>query len=265
VGIAKGAGMIEPNLATMLSYILTDLDVQRNVLQDMLNDITQTTFNCLTIDGDQSTSDTVFAISSQNIPLSASDELTEFRDGLKSICSRLSEDIVFNGEGTQHVVRIHVHNAPSVSLARNLGRFVINSNLVKCAISGNDPNVGRIVGAIGSYLGSASAAPLLVGLKPGDLTQGLRVTLGGLDIYSDGAFQLSPAKEKLLSDYMLDAQLFPNEIPEHDRNYPPHRKMVEIEIFLGGSQALSSNGFDSVVLGSDLTKEYVEINADYRS
>lgn len=250
VGIAKGAGMIEPNMATMLAYILTDLNLSRDVLDRALKSVVIDSFNTISVDGDQSTSDTVLLLSSEAVP-STNDDEKEFTEALKQVCVYLAEDIVRNGEGTQHVVKIKVTGAPSNIFARDLGRFVSNSNLVKCAIAGCDPNVGRIVGAIGSYLGTVPNGK--------DLTKGLYVKLGGVDIFRDGAFQLDPAKEKVLSDYLFDAQLFPSESLEHDRNYPTHFKNVDIEIIMTGGSG------SCTVIGSDLTKEYVEVNADYRS
>jgi glutamate N-acetyltransferase / amino-acid N-acetyltransferase len=238
-------------MATMLAYILTDLDVPKDVLDRCLKRVVKKTFNAISVDGDQSTSDTVFAMSSQIVSFSPSDE-AEFESALMGVCLGLSEDMVRNGEGTQHVMKVTVSGAPDELFARDLGRFVTNSNLVKCAIAGCDPNVGRIVGAIGSYLGNY--------VKDGDqYTKDLFVTLGGMVIFKDGQFQLNPEKEKQLSDYLFDSQLFPADMPEHDRNYPPHVKNVEITIDLKSGPATC------VVIGSDLTKEYVEVNADYRS
>ena len=111
-----------------------------------------------------------------------------------------------------------------------------------------------IEGAIGSFLGTVPDG--------GKLTSGLSVTLGGIDIFSNDAFQLDPAKEKLLSDYLFDCQLFPAESLEHDRNYHPHSKVVDIAIIMND---LNGSHGSCVVIGSDLTKEYVEVNADYRS
>jgi len=260
VAFAKGAGMIEPNMATMLAYILTDLNIPRQTLQSMLEFSVKKTFNAISVDGDQSTSDTVLAMSSQIVDMGSQSDADEFQEALTLVCRLLSEDIVRNGEGTQHVVRVAVSGAPTDLIARDLGRFVVNSNLVKCAVSGSDPNVGRIVGAIGSYLGSHSVVSEIGADVAEQLTRGLRVTMGGVVIFSDGAFQLDPVKELQLSDYMLDAQLFPSTVPEHDRNYPPHDKYVDIEVILAGGRS-----GHCVVVGSDLTKEYVEVNADYRS
>lgn len=253
VGIAKGAGMIEPNLATMLAYIMTDLDLPKDVLEKHLKAAVPVSFNTISVDGDQSTSDTVLVISSQKVKPSAGDEQL-FMEELKRVCAELAEDIVRNGEGTQHVIKCKVSGAPSDIFARDLGRFVVNSNLVKCAIAGCDPNVGRIVGAIGSFLGNY--------VEDSDkYTKDLRVTLGGTVIFEKGAFQLDPQKEKILSDLMVDAQLFPSEVKEEDRNYPMHFKNVDIGIELLGTAGPGK----CVVIGSDLTKEYVEVNADYRS
>jgi glutamate N-acetyltransferase/amino-acid N-acetyltransferase len=94
------------------------------------------------------------------------------------------------------------------------------------------------------------------------MTHGLSVSLGGVDIFNNGSFQLDPTKEQLLSDYMLAAQLYPDSLPEHDRTFPPHDRCVDVEIKLAFDPSASGS---SVVIGSDLTKEYVEVNADYRS
>jgi glutamate N-acetyltransferase/amino-acid N-acetyltransferase len=147
VGIAKGAGMIEPNMATMLAYILTDLKLPKATLDRCLRAAVAKSFNCISVDGDQSTSDTCFLLSSEVVEASASDE-SEFTTALATVCRDLAEDIVRNGEGTNHVIKVTVTGAPTDLIARDLGRFVCNSNLVKCAIAGCDPNVGRIVGMI---------------------------------------------------------------------------------------------------------------------
>jgi glutamate N-acetyltransferase/amino-acid N-acetyltransferase len=108
----------------------------------------------------------VLALSSNQIA-STNEDLIEFQQGLLSICTQLSEDIVRNGEGTQHVIKVHVSGAPTFTFARDLGRFVVNSNLVKCAIAGCDPNVGRIVGAsVGATVGDVGFS---VGAVVGDV------------------------------------------------------------------------------------------------
>jgi glutamate N-acetyltransferase/amino-acid N-acetyltransferase len=245
VGIAKGAGMIEPNMATMLSYILTDATVPKAELQRMLKTAVDGSYNAMSIDGDESTSDTVALIASNQI--GGDIDLEEFEQALQFVCTGLAQDIVRNGEGTSHVMRVQVNNFPgSEKEARFLGRHIVNSPLFKCAVAGNDPNIGRLAGAIGSWVGK---------FKPdADLSQ-VTMTLGGRVVFSEGKFVLEgDAVEKAISDHMKNAAY-----DEHC-DYPPHQKCVEIGVDFG-----SVGSATVTVLGSDLTKEYVVINADYRS
>lgn len=249
VGVAKGAGMIEPNMATMLGYVMTDATIGRGELQAMLSDACDASFNSISIDGDESTSDTVVAIASCARPLVASAD--EFRDALFEVTRGLSADLVRNGEGTGHVIRVDVRNFPGSEYdARRMGRHLVNSPLVKCAISGNDPNTGRIAGAIGSFMGK---------FFPGESVADMSLTLGGRTIFADGKFVLEgDVVERELSDHMADAQL-----GEHD-DFPRHQKFVEIGVDFGKGSG-DGKGSKVTVLGSDLTKEYVVVNADYRS
>mmetsp|Transcript_23444 Transcript_23444/g.27119 ORF Transcript_23444/g.27119 Transcript_23444/m.27119 type:complete len:500 (-) Transcript_23444:1061-2560(-) len=247
VGTAKGAGMIEPNMATMLSYILTDATIPKDKLQSMLSSVVDETFNCLSVDGDESTSDTVVCIASNQV--SGSVDYDEFQSALMHVSKGLAADIVRNGEGTSHVMRVVISNFLGTNKeARFLGRHIVNSPLFKCAVSGNDPNTGRLAGAIGSYLGKYM--PDLDNSK-------MSLTLGGRCIFSEGKFVLEgDTVEKELSKHM--------EIAEYgdDTNFPPHQRFVEIGVDFGMK---NSDFTDVTVLGSDLTKEYVVINADYRS
>lgn len=247
VGIAKGAGMIEPNMATMLSYILTDATVPKEKLQSMLGSVVDDTFNCLSVDGDESTSDTVVCLASNQV--SEDVDLDEFESALKHVSKGLAADIVRNGEGTSHVMRVIISNFPGTKKeARFLGRHIVNSPLFKCAVSGNDPNTGRLAGAIGSYMGK---------YMPESDTSKMLLTLGGRCIFSGGKFVLEGDKvEKQLSKHMQSAEY------GDSTNFPPHQRFVEIDVDFG----IEGTGFEDVsVLGSDLTKEYVVINADYRS
>ena len=250
VGIAKGAGMIEPNMATMLSYIMTDLTVDRTMLQDMLSEVVEESYNSISVDGDESTSDTVVLISSNQFS-DNSVSAEEFKVGLISVCKGLAADIVRNGEGTSHVIRVKVSSFPGSNHdARRLGKQVVNSPLFKCAVSGNDPNIGRLAAAIGSFLGK------LDGYIDGSAS-GMTIKLGGRIIFTGGKFVLGGDEvEQELSDHMKDAAF-----GEHD-DYPKHQRFVEIEINFG--EGSGGNG-SAIVLGSDLTKEYVNVNADYRS
>ncbi|HEY5958675.1 MAG TPA: bifunctional ornithine acetyltransferase/N-acetylglutamate synthase [Polyangiaceae bacterium] len=252
VGIAKGAGMIEPNLATMLVYLLTDLAIPRSVLREMLTRVVDKTFNRMSIDSDTSTSDTVLLLSSSAVPTG---DHAAFEAGLHQVCADLTEDIVRNGEGVRHVIRVTVSGAPNESMARAVGKAVVNAPLFKCAVAGNDPNVGRLVQAVGKYVGAH---------HPGfDLSQ-TRMRLGGIPIVERGEFFLDPNKEQELVAHLRDAELYVSAARQDGTfapgvDYPPHERCVEIEIELGRGTATCS------VLGADLTHEYVSENADYRS
>jgi glutamate N-acetyltransferase/amino-acid N-acetyltransferase len=252
VGIAKGAGMIEPNLATMLVYLLTDLAVPRADLRAILARVADASFNAISIDSDTSTSDTVVLVSSGRVPCP---NLAAFESALRQICRDLAEDVVRNGEGVRHVLRVAVRGAPTPAFARTLGKAVVNAPLFKCAVAGNDPNVGRLVQAVGKYVGAQAPQT--------DLSQ-LRLTLGGIEIFSRGIFQLNPEKELALSAHLRGAELYASAPPKDGVfsppiDYPPHDRCVEIEIDLGTGPA------SDIVFGGDLTHEYVSENADYRS
>ena len=253
VGIAKGAGMIEPNLATMLVYILTDLAVPRASLREMLSRAIEPSFNAISIDSDTSTSDTVILLSSGRVPCA---DYAAFEQALANVCADLARDVVRNGEGVRHVIRVAVTGAPDFAAARSLGKAIVNAPLFKCAVAGNDPNVGRLVQAIGKHAGSSGE-----GL---DLT-GLRITLGGIEIFADGTFRLDSAKETALNAHLRSAELYASAAPINGVYTPPvdfpaHERCVEVGVALAGPGTGTA-----IVLGGDLTHEYVSENADYRS
>lgn len=254
VGIAKGAGMIEPNMATMLVYILTDLAVPRDTLRALLTKAVDASFNRISIDSDTSTSDTVVLVSSGAVPCGPA-EIDAFEAALTQVCRDLAEDVVRNGEGVRHVIRVQVKNAATPSLACALGKAIVNAPLFKCAVAGNDPNVGRLVQAIGKHVGAHAQGT--------DLSR-LRATIGGIEIFANGAFRLNPEKETALVAHLKGAELYASR-PTADGvftppvDYPPHERCVEIEVDLGGGAA------EAVIFGGDLTHEYVSENADYRS
>jgi glutamate N-acetyltransferase/amino-acid N-acetyltransferase len=253
VGIAKGAGMIEPNLATMLVYILTDLAVPGPELRRMLPVAVAPTFNSMSIDSDTSTSDTVALVSSGRVPCP---DTGAFERALLAVCGDLAEDVVRNGEGVRHVIRVRVAHAPDAASARALGKTVVNAPLFKCAVAGNDPNVGRLIQAVGKHVGAQA---------PGIDVSRLRLAMGGVEIFSAGAFSLDPAKEGALVRHLRGAELYASAPPvdgvyRPPVDFPAHERCVEVEIDLGGP-----GGASAVVLGADLTHEYVSENADYRS
>jgi glutamate N-acetyltransferase/amino-acid N-acetyltransferase len=252
VGIAKGAGMIEPQLATMLVYLMTDLALPRATLRRLLPAAVDPSFNCISIDTDTSTSDTVVLLSSGAVPCPDADA---FAQALGTVCRDLAEDVVRNGEGVRHVVRVVVTGAPTEPLARALGKAVINSPLCKTAVCGNDPNVGRILMAIGKYLGIAA---------PDVTLADAHIRLGGRTIFEHGSFRLDPAVERQLVAHLRHAELYASAPPADgvfrpSIDFPPHERCVELAIDLGTGPA------GATVLGADLTHEYVSENADYRS
>ncbi len=252
VGIAKGAGMIEPNMATMLVYVLTDLNVPRAELRAALQRAVETSFNTISVDSDTSTSDTVALISSGRVPCP---DLVAFEVALTQVCRDLAEDVVRNGEGVRHVIRVAVSAAATTELARAIGKAIVNAPLFKCAVAGNDPNVGRLVQAIGKYIGAHAPET--------DLAR-LRLHLGGIEIFSGGVFQLNPEKETALVAHLRSAELYASAPPKDGVfsaaiDYPPHERCVEIEVEIGNGAA------SAIVIGGDLTHEYVSENADYRS
>jgi glutamate N-acetyltransferase/amino-acid N-acetyltransferase len=252
VGIAKGAGMIEPNMATMLVYILTDIAVPRAELRPIVARAVDASFNAISVDSDTSTSDTVIALSSSRVPFN---DWGMFERGLHQVCRDLAEDVVRNGEGVRHVIRVTVKNAASLGLARAVGKAVVNGPLFKCAVAGNDPNVGRLIQAIGKYVGAHA---------PGTNLSNLSARMGGIEIFANGVFQLDPTKEHALVEHLKGAELYPSTpsatgVFSPPIDFPPHERSVELEIDIGNGAA------SATVVGGDLTHEYVSENADYRS
>ena len=241
-GIAKGAGMIEPNMATMLVFLMTDIQIERQALREILSRVADCTFNRISVDSDQSTSDSVFLFSSGKKP-----SVTEkqFEEALFFLCRELAEDVVRNGEGTAHVIRVSVNEAESENQAVAFGKALVNSPLTKTAVYGNDPNVGRFVQAVGDYAGNS-------GISLDE--NAVRICVGGETVFSGGEFLLDSEKETRLSEYLKSLAL-PSPCP----GYPAHEDVVEITVSLGLGSAKAS------VTGSDLSYEYVRENADYRT
>ena len=226
--MAKGSGMIHPNMATMLSVVLCDAQVEASVWQKMLRDAVELTFNRVTVDGDTSTNDTLYGLANGASGVSASDEesLKALSAALTSVLGDLAYMLVKDGEGASKVARIHVTGAASDADAERVARTVGHSQLVKTALYGRDANWGRIVAAVGR-----SGADF----NPDDVV----VTLCGVELFRKG----QP------TDLDFDALL---EEPLKQRDLP-------IDIVLG------SGSGSYTLLASDLGHEYVNVNADYRS
>ena len=242
IGIAKGAGMIEPCMGTLLVFVLTDLKIGREELREQLSWCVERSFNRISVDGDQSTSDMILMLSSQR---KAQTEAIVFREALLSICSALAEDVVRNGEGVTHVIRVTVKGCRDSELAHGAGKAILNSPLVKTAIYGNDPNVGRLVSALGDYLGSR-------GIEINSNT--LSIKIGDTLVFTEGVFQLNTLKEETLSRYLKVCSMDPSV-----KGFPQHEKIVEVEIDMGEGKETATS------LGADLSHEYIRENAEYRS
>jgi glutamate N-acetyltransferase/amino-acid N-acetyltransferase len=231
-GIAKGSGMISPNMATMLSYIFTDANIKSNILQQILSDISERTFNAITVDSDQSTNDTVMLFATNkagnkeitdiNSPL-----LKEFKNKLEELMLDLSKQIVIDGEGATKLIEIEVKGASSQEAAKNIAFQVANSPLVKTAIAGEDPNWGRIVMAIGKSQEQINQ-------------DDLDIKIGDFNIVKNGS---------LSSNYKED------QVHQYLKN-----DTIKIDINLQ-----KDNGSAFTVWTCDLTEGYIKINKDYRS
>jgi len=145
-GIAKGAGMIAPNMATMLSFMVTDAQIERDTLRSILKDVVSQTFNRITIDGDTSTNDMVVLLANG---LAGPPDLAKFKDGLFSVCASLARKIVEDAEGGTKIIRVVVSGAKSIKMAEKVASAVANSNLTKSALYGENPPAGRILCACG--------------------------------------------------------------------------------------------------------------------
>ena len=216
--------------------------MDRERLDHCLAQCVDKTFNRISVDSDQSTSDMALLLSSAAKPEVGEGE---FRAALEKVCARLAEDVVRNGEGVGHVIRGDVAGALDEKLAVAAGKAVVNSPLVKTAVFGNDPNVGRIVSALGDW---ADQAHFALDLKI------LGVSIGGVEIFAEGCFRLDTAKEARLNEYLKECALDPTA-----RGFPAHDRQVVLEIDLGAGNERA------VVLGADLSYQYVKENADYRS
>ena len=228
VGFAKGAGMIMPNMATMLCFVLSDIRISAGDMETELRTCVDATFNRITVDGDTSTNDMVLMLASgfaENDPLTE-DDRTAFAEGLKSVLWDLSKMIVRDGEGATKLVSVEVKNAFSSADAGIAARTVANSSLVKTAIYGQDPNWGRIMAALGRANIEMKEEQVAIWIDD------VQIVSGGLGL---GVAQENKAKEIMKG------------------------KEFALVIDLG------QGDFDDRVLTCDLTHEYVSINADYRS
>jgi glutamate N-acetyltransferase/amino-acid N-acetyltransferase len=228
-GAAKGSGMIHPNMGTMLAFITTDAYVEQPVLLSALREITDQTFNMITVDGDTSTNDMVLVLANGQAydqPLDQSHPDWEaFYTGFATVCRQLAKQIARDGEGATRLIEVEVKGAPDEQTAKAVGKAIVGSNLVKTAVYGKDPNWGRIVCAAG-YSGQL--------FDP----DRIRVKIGPVLVVDQGLpvpFSEEEAKRALGEDTVK----------------------IEVDLNQGSAQA--------VAWGCDLTYEYVRINALYRT
>jgi glutamate N-acetyltransferase/amino-acid N-acetyltransferase len=230
-GIAKGSGMIAPNLATMLSFIFTDADINSNILKTLLKRAVANSFNAITVDSDQSTNDMVSIFSTRTVKLGQNISLNDkgiqkFEIALKKLCLNLAKQIVVDGEGAKKFVTINVINAKSLGSAKNIAFSIANSPLVKTAIAGEDPNWGRIVMGIG---------------KSGEAIdqKKLKVKIGNFIVAENGKISETYDEQKLKEYMQWDAIV------------------IEINLKQG------NDAFKCYTC--DFTHDYIDINADYRN
>ena len=232
-GMCKGAGMIHPNMATMLCYITTDCDIDKALLQKMTSAIVDDSFNMISVDGDTSTNDTVFVFANgmaENKKITEKDaDYEAFREGLLYVNQSLAKQIAGDGEGCTRLFEVHVAGADSKENAKILSKSVVTSSLTKAAIYGKDANWGRILCALG-YAG--------VDFDPVKVDISLKSADGVIEIVKDG----------IATDYSED---------EATKVLSADAVTADIDVHNGV--------FEATAWGCDLTHDYVTINADYRS
>ncbi len=230
-GIAKGSGMIYPNMGTTLVYIFTDATLSNDILGKLLKKNISTSFNAISCDGDTSTNDmaTIFAtnqIKNTQVKNIKENKIKSFDTALKKVLLNLAKRVVLDGEGSSKFISVSISKCKNELDAKKIAFSVANSPLVKTAIAGEDPNWGRIIMAIGK-------AGTKINLRR------LSIKLGNIKIVQDGKLHQS-YDEKLAANYMKNEKI-----------------EIHVEVFTG------KKSFTAYTM--DLTKKYVEINADYRS
>ena len=230
-GIAKGSGMIQPNMATTLGYIFTDADISNEILKKILKKNIATTFNAITCDSDTSTNDmvTIFStgkIKHPKINNFTDEKLKDFDEALNKVLLNLAKRVVSDGEGASKFITVYVQNCKNENDAKKIAFSIANSPLVKTAIAGEDPNWGRVVMAVGK-----AGIPIDI--------ENLSIKFGDLIIVHKGKLN-NQYNENETSDYM---------------------KGSNIEIYID----ISSGSKNFTCYTMDFTKKYIEINSDYRS
>ena len=225
-GIAKGSGMIAPDMATMLVYIFTDAAMDQAVLQDMVSALNRSTFNCITVDGDTSTSDTLLVAATGGSGIRVTENNLGFMEALRRVMLDLAHQVVRDGEGATKFVEISVTGAASDAEAHIHAKSIANSPLIKTAIAGEEPNWGCVVMAVGKSGARADRDTLAI-------------WFGDMQVARDG-FVSPDYDETRAAAYMKNDEI-----------------VIHVDLGLGGGTAR--------VWTCDLTHGYIDINADYRS
>ena len=230
-GIAKGSGMIAPNMATMLAFIFTDADLSANILKSLLKRNIDSTFNAITVDGDTSTNDmlTFFStgkVNNPNIENILDPRLIDFEKKLHNVMLNLSLQIIKDGEGAKKLLKINISKAQNYQSARKIAFSIANSPLIKTAIAGEDPNWGRVIMAIGKSGENVNVKKL-------------NIKFGELSVIKNGELN-SEYDEKIVQEYM-----------EWDS--------IEINVEMN----MGEGNFTAYTC--DFTKDYIDINTDYRT
>ena len=230
-GFGKGSGMIQPDMATTLNFVFTDANLPADVLQDLLKDGADKSYNCITVDSDTSTSDTLLLVATRAaahkpVKKAGDKALKTFKKALDALLVDLAQQIVKDGEGATKFVTIRITGAASRGAARRIGLAVANSPLVKTAIAGEDANWGRVIAAVGKSGEKADRDKLVV-------------TIGGIDVAAEG--QVVPGYDE-------------TPVAAH---FKTQNIDIAVDVGVGRGKA--------TVWTCDLTHEYISINADYRS
>ena len=227
VGVAKGVGMIEPNMATTLSYVFTDLKISESILKKMHKRICDKTFNAVSIDGDQSPSDSSVLVATGTSEIDVKKNITKIEKDIFSVFQKLSEKLVLDGEGSTKLLNITVKGLSSELSCKKIAMKIANSPLVKTAAFGEDPNWGRIV-----------------------------VAAGNADVQE---FDIEKLSLKIGKHPVLVNGNLSKKYKENQGQKEFKKRKINLELSIGKSKK------SFTVIGSDLTKEYISINSDYRS
>jgi glutamate N-acetyltransferase/amino-acid N-acetyltransferase len=236
-GIAKGAGMIAPNMATMLSVVVTDASLSADTARGLLQSAAETSFNRVVVDGDMSTNDTLLLLANgaSGVTLQSPDDFTAFHQALAAVCRKLAQDIVRDGEGVTKFITLTVKGAPSPEAAHQIANVIATSPLVKTAFFGNDANWGRIVAAAGRAGIPLVPEHVKLWIAPGETED---FNLGSLLLFADGV---------------------PSGYGEYQASAIFKQPSASILLDCG-----AGNG-SATVWTCDLSHDYVSINGDYRS